>query len=64
MSEGLKPCPSFCGGKVIITGGFFPFDGGIRYYVICSKCRKNTDLCETEEDAIAAWNRRVTEEEK
>lgn len=52
----LKPCEN-CGGKAILTGGCFPLD--VKYYVICTKCQKSTELLNTEDQAVAAWNRRV-----
>lgn len=52
MSDELKPCP-FCGGKAeIISGvGFF--------CVSCSSCCGETNLYNTEQDAIIAWNKRT-----
>ena len=61
MAE-LKPCP-FCGGEAelnhSITGTYFD--------VVCKDpyCRGFTRVCNysTEEKAIEAWNRRVSENE-
>ena len=52
MSDELKPCP-FCGGKAeIISGvGFF--------CVSCSFCCGETNLYNTKQDAIYAWNKRA-----
>lgn len=50
----LKPCP-FCGGEaqiLIIKEQKF-------HSVRCIKCRTLTDIYETEEEAIEAWNRRA-----
>ena len=56
MSEKLSPCP-FCGcdDASVGTAGEEPF-------VNCPECMASTDqlcgICETDEEAIAAWNRR------
>ena len=52
MSDELKPC-STCGGKAeIISGvGFF--------CVSCSFCCGETNLYNTKQDAIYAWNKRA-----
>lgn len=50
MSDELKPCP-FCGGKAIM--GMFN--------VWCDNCRAETngdDTYATDDEIIAAWNRR------
>ncbi len=57
MSEGnLKPCP-FCGGVATLWSGCG------ECYVRCDNCRSTTAYIDlkagTEDEAIAAWNRRV-----
>lgn len=58
MTE-LKPCP-FCGGEasVLELNGF----SMSRYFVSCDTCSASGDHRETEEAAIEAWNRRVTDD--
>ncbi len=58
----LKPCP-FCGGEAIVKTVevlMYP-----TYYVRCGslKCRVMTSTvnCQTKNEAIKIWNRRVTE---
>lgn len=51
MSE-LKPCP-FCGGKAEC------FTVNSASWVYCTDCRCETWVCDTPEEAIAAWNRRA-----
>lgn len=54
MNENLKPCP-FCGGKACALTR-----NRITFYVKCSKCYAMIDrICETEEEAVELWNRRV-----
>lgn len=64
MSE-LKPCP-FCGAK---EGDHSPpkifdyeheYTTG-RYRVFCWGCQAESHLCVAETDAIAAWNRRASD---
>ena len=33
----------------------------LAYWVRCSECEAETALCDSRSDAIAAWNRRVTQ---
>ena len=57
----LKPCP-FCGSdaKVLHYEDLtIDFASMYKHYVICLKCKANTDLKASVEDAIEAWNRRV-----
>lgn len=56
MQEELKPCPH-CGSKAQINKAF-----GL-YQVSCTNlfCPRMTRLCETETEAIKAWNRREIE---
>ena len=53
MSEGLKPCP-FCGQTERLHKG----DTGYGITVYC-ECRNSTRTYHSEEQAIAAWNRRA-----
>lgn len=48
----LEPCP-FCGGKADMDVGNF---GGMVCY--CEKCFSQGKQCETEDEAIEAWNNR------
>ena len=66
MSYELKKCP-FCGNHDIFVG---PYDTGLfnengvritKYEVTCLGCYANIDG-ETEQEAVDAWNTRVTEE--
>ena len=49
----LLPCP-FCGGNASIPESY-PY----HHLVFCTSCGCKTDICDTEAEAIAAWNRRV-----
>lgn len=67
MGEKILPCP-FCGGEVKIevlcpeTEG--PFAGiGKDAYVYCHPCDIGF-MCDTVEEAIAAWNRRAPANKK
>jgi len=51
----LLPCP-FCGGDAQTD-----FIEGESYLIECYACRAETGIKDSEEDAIAAWNRRATE---
>lgn len=55
MNE-LKPCP-FCGRKAKMYGKRegLPWVG-------CKYCAGQTACCDTEEEAVEAWNRRVGKE--
>ena len=54
MSE-LKPCP-FCGGEA--TTMEIQYEG---WTAMCVDCPAETSYLFTEEEAIEAWNRRVSE---
>lgn len=60
----LKQCP-FCDGdwglfKEKTPESFIKF----KYYVECCDCGARTGNCETREEAIEAWNRRVNDGEQ
>ena len=54
----LKPCP-FCGGEA------FKFKmndhGFVLFSVVCHECHAKTNATTTEERAVEAWNRRVSD---
>ena len=50
----LKPCP-FCGGEAV------GMCGGVQQYVRCYCCNTEGPTCDTKQEAIEAWNRRVYE---
>jgi len=54
MTE-LKPCP-FCGGnsEVHVTEAEY-------WYVICLECGTISGIYSSEDEAMKAWNRRVSE---
>ena len=61
--EELKPCP-FCGGEALLQTLSNIYDN---YYKICCTGENDSDCAglgldnyyETEQDAVAAWNKRV-----
>jgi len=55
----LKLCP-FCG-SVAEMHEDGDVDGNLLDSVRCKKCYARTDLMESKEQAVAAWNRRVSE---
>lgn len=61
QKETLKPCP-FCGGKSEIweskaNNGFL-----YGYAARCSRCKSRSKIYSIVEQAVEAWNRRVTDE--
>ncbi len=56
-SEELEPCP-FCDSEDINVGKFgaYPYT---EYQVYCENCENGTAKFDSEEEAIAAWNRRA-----
>lgn len=60
----LKPCP-FCGGKAGTVRRWQSGDGtGKDIWIRCENCGMETIRYDTDEDAIAAWNRRAEPENK
>ena len=57
MSENLKPCP-FCNGEAHTQ---YTRSNG-RWYVVCGNCHVSTTDYLDSDDAIKAWNRRLTME--
>lgn len=58
--EILKPCP-FCGGDGHITGcetSVLRHEDYVSWIVECEKCGAGTVEYDSEEKAVAAWNRR------
>jgi Lar family restriction alleviation protein len=64
-NEALKPCP-FCGGEAGTQFDDEPYyycyhgSKGL-YYAGCKKCGASSRNYNTEEEAIAAWNKRKKE---
>ena len=59
--EALKPCP-FCGGDGHITGcetSVLKHEDYVSWIVECEKCGAGTVEYDSEEKAVAAWNRRT-----
>lgn len=60
----LNPCPK-CGGQAELIHNVLwdeddpPEDDAESYLVRCHKCYKRTWACDTPEEAIEQWNRRV-----
>ena len=60
MSEELKPC--LCGGKAEMTGPWISRKNKRivqEYAAECVNCKTFGDFFNTEDEAAAAWNRRV-----
>lgn len=55
----LLPCP-FCGGKAELNTWGNDRDGCHVAKVICDSCSASADSFETQDQAIAAWNRRAS----
>ena len=53
MTEKLKPCP-FCGGEAKINKR--------EYSIECTRCSAYMGYFYTKQEAIEAWNRRVTDD--
>lgn len=60
MEEKLKPCP-FCGGEAELTNvAIIPNAITVR----CKECNCNVNWFCKEQEAIEAWNRRISNEKK
>ena len=63
MNRELKPCP-FCGGRMKVDYKLYPLRYGIVHtsnFYFSDRCYGGTDYeYRSEEEAIEAWNRRVT----
>ena len=57
MTE-LRKCP-FCGGEA----DTYPYDFS-GWYIGCSECSCDLGVFDTKEEAIEAWNKRVSEVEE
>jgi Lar family restriction alleviation protein len=53
MPDELKPCP-FCGGEA-----FSMMDDQSNDVIVCATCWAKTDGKDTQDQVIAAWNRRT-----
>jgi len=56
--EELKNCP-FCGGKAISRRRRPDHIMNGKYFISCVECKNKTHYYDSEEEAIAAWNKRV-----
>lgn len=52
--SGIKSCP-FCHGEAYVV---YVYDYK-KYYVQCEECLCRTRYCDSEEEAIESWNKRV-----
>lgn len=58
-TQKLKPCP-FCGGDA----SYLYKQSSTTWYVFCGECESSGAESYSENDAIAAWNRRAPQCEK
>ena len=63
MNNELKSCP-FCKGEGYVKFDAAPYRKEYWYFIECIKCHARTGYYRDELDAIAAWNKRVTEEKR
>ena len=56
----LKPCP-FCGESAVETR---TDDNGISWYIFCNDCGVMCGYAMSKKDAIEAWNRRSSDDER
>lgn len=54
----LKDCP-FCGGKAIFRKRRPDHIMNGKSFVCCSVCKNKTGYYDLEEEAVAAWNKRI-----
>lgn len=52
----LKPCP-FCGGNATTVES----DPTGEFFICCESCKAFVGVYATENEAVAAWNRRATD---
>ena len=57
MAEKIKECP-FCGGNADTVRYWNEKGDVVRWAVVCHGCFGCMNNCQTEEEAIAFWNRR------
>ena len=68
MSREIKACP-FCGGEAVKASHHRGYPGAWEnhqdHWIYCdaADCFAHVGMCETEEEAITAWNRRAGEGE-
>lgn len=65
MESKLMPCP-FCGGddcELTETKQQVNYKLRASYFCGCPDCGVYTDYCETKEEAIERWNRRVSDDD-
>ena len=60
--ENLKPCP-FCGGKASVWEQT-SYNNKRFFFILCQRCAARTGMQETRNEAIAAWNWRVSNEQQ
>lgn len=56
--EHLKNCP-FCGGEAVIRRRNPDHIMREKSFICCTKCKNKTGYYNNQEDAIAAWNKRI-----
>ena len=57
---GVKPCN--CGGSVRVDYERYSLAGRPFWYAQCNVCYRRLGMCLSKEDAIKAWNERVSEQ--
>lgn len=57
VEDGIKRCP-FCGGEAE-TNNLMKPDINDRCWIECRECGISTKICDNEQEAIDAWNRRA-----
>ena len=60
MTEKLKPCP-FCGNEYMLTVERIGWAEKL-HEAGCGKCLAQGPICDSEEEAMAAWNNRPLED--
>lgn len=58
-SKELLPCP-FCGEAAAMNRADDGYEEGPPYYVSCNECESDGAWKDNEEEARAAWNRRIS----